>query len=145
VKVGYVADARRCFFPLFTIMHNQYVNMVRRAMRDGANGDIEQISSTLMATTHPTASRQLRELERALSRLREEHREVILLIGLEGMSYEAAAQILDVPVGTVRSRLSRGRDAFASIDGHAGKDPERRRARSRRRGSLRLDRPPRFP
>ena len=95
---------------LFTIMHNQHVNMVRRAMRDGANVDIEQLSSALVATTDPTASRQLRELENALSRLRDEHREVILLVGLEGLSYEAAAQILDVPVGTVRSRLSRGRD-----------------------------------
>jgi RNA polymerase sigma-70 factor (ECF subfamily) len=95
---------------LFTIMHNQHVNIVRRAMRDGANVDIEQMSAALVATTDPTASRQLRELENALSRLRDEHREVILLVGLEGMSYEAAAQILDVPVGTVRSRLSRGRD-----------------------------------
>ena len=92
------------------IMHNQHVNMVRRAMRDGANVDIEQLSSALVATTDPTASRQLRELENALSRLRNEHREVILLVGLEGLPYEAAAQILDVPVGTVRSRLSRGRD-----------------------------------
>src|SRR6266550_3407456 len=92
---------------LFTIMHNQYVNMVRRAMRDGANVDIEQMSSALVVTTDPTVSRQLRELERALSRLRSEQREVVLLVGLEGMSYGAAAQILDVPVGTVRSRLSR--------------------------------------
>ena len=97
---------------LFTIMHNQHVNMVRRAMRDGANVEIEQVSAALVATTDPTASRQLRELENALSRLRDEHREVILLVGLEGLSYEAAAQILDVPVGTVRSRLSRGRDAL---------------------------------
>ena len=59
-----------------------------------------------------TASRKMRELEKALSRLRDEQREVVLLVGLEGMSYEAAAQILDVPVGTVRSRLSRGRDAL---------------------------------
>ena len=95
---------------LFTIMHNQHVNMVRRAMRDSSNVDIEQMSYALVATTDPTASRQLRELENALSRLRDEHREVILLVGLEGLSYEAAAQILDVPVGTVRSRLSRGRD-----------------------------------
>jgi len=97
---------------LFTIMHNQHVNMVRRAMRDGTNVDIEQLSSALVAITDPTASRQLRELENALSRLRDEHREVILLVGLEGLPYEAVAQILDVPVGTVRSRLSRGRDAL---------------------------------
>lgn len=100
---------------LFTIMHNQHVNMVRRAMRDDATVAIEQMSSSLTAITDPTASRQLRELDTALARLPAEQREVILLVGLEGMSYEAAAQILEVPVGTVRSRLSRGRDALRQL------------------------------
>ena len=100
---------------LFTIIHNQHVNMVRRAMRDDATVDIEQMSSSLTAITDPTASRQLRELDTALARLPAEQREVILLVGLEGMSYEAAAQILEVPVGTVRSRLSRGRDALRQL------------------------------
>lgn len=100
---------------LFTIMHNQYVNMVRRAMREEATVDIEQMSSSLTATTDPTASCQLHELERALACLPLEQREVILLVGLEGMSYESAGQILSVPVGTVRSRLSRGRDALRRL------------------------------
>ena len=100
---------------LFTIMHNQNVNMVRRAMREEATIDIEQMSSSLVATTDPTAARQLRELELGLTRLPEEQREVILLVGLEGMSYETAARILRVPVGTVRSRLSRGRDALRQL------------------------------
>src|SRR6201986_821420 len=50
---------------LFTIMHNQYVNMVRHAMREKATIDIEQMSSSLVATTDPTAYCQFRELERA--------------------------------------------------------------------------------
>ena len=100
---------------LFTIMHNQHVNMVRRAIREEATVDIEQVSSSMAATTDPTGSRQLRELERALGRLPSEQREVILLVGLEGLSYESAAQILGVPVGTVRSRLSRGRDALRRL------------------------------
>ena len=100
---------------LFTIMHNQHVNMVRRAIRDDATVDIEQMPSSLMAITDPTASRQLHELDTALARLPADQREVILLVGLEGMSYEAAAQILEVPVGTVRSRLSRGRDALRQL------------------------------
>jgi RNA polymerase sigma-70 factor (ECF subfamily) len=100
---------------LFTLMHNQYVNMVRRAMREGTTVDIEQMSSSLVATTDPTASWQLRELEQALTQLPEEQREVILLVGLEGVPYQTAAQILNVPVGTVRSRLSRGRDALRRL------------------------------
>src|SRR5205823_1042333 len=70
---------------LFTIMHNQYVNMVRRAKRDEGAVDIEQMSSSLVAAADPTASRQLQELDRALGELPGEQREVILLVGLEGM------------------------------------------------------------
>jgi RNA polymerase sigma-70 factor, ECF subfamily len=102
---------------LFTIMHNHYVNMVRRAMREETTVDIEQMSSTLVAVTDPTAASQLRELEHSLARLPGEQREVILLVGLEGMSYETAAKVLSVPVGTVRSRLSRGRDALRRLMG----------------------------
>jgi len=100
---------------LFTIMHNQHVNLVRRAVRDETAIDIEQVSTSLVAISDPTASRQLHELERALGCLPEEQRAVILLVGLEGMSYEAAAQILNVPIGTVRSRLSRGRDELRRL------------------------------
>jgi RNA polymerase sigma-70 factor, ECF subfamily len=99
---------------LFTIMHNQNVNQVRRAMRDSII-ELESCSQTLVATTDPTASRQLRELERALGELPEDQRQVILLIGLEGMSYEQTAAALNIPVGTVRSRLSRGRDALRTL------------------------------
>jgi RNA polymerase sigma factor (sigma-70 family) len=56
---------------LFTIMHNQHVNGVRRALREEATIDVEQVASTLVATSDPTASRQIRELERALDHLSE--------------------------------------------------------------------------
>ena len=55
------------------------------------------------------------ELERALDQLPLEQHQVILLVGLEGMSYEDTAGILTIPVGTVRSRLSRGRDALRKL------------------------------
>jgi len=109
---------------LFTIMHNQHVNLVRRAVRDETAIDIEQVSTSLVAISDPTASRQLRELERAIGCLPEEQRAVILLVGLEGMSYEAAAQILNVPIGTVRSRLSRGRDELRRLLDLPRKAPE---------------------
>ena len=111
---------------LFTIMHNQHVNLVRRAVRDETAIDIEQVSTSLVAISDPTASRQLRELERAIGCLPEEQRAVILLVGLEGMSYEAAAQILNVPIGTVRSRLSRGRDELRRLLDLPRKAPEAR-------------------
>ena len=95
---------------LFTLMHNQHVNNVRRIAREGVTVELDAVSSSLVATTDPTSSRQLRELDRALSRLADEQRQTVLLVGLEGMSYQEAAEIFNVPVGTVRSRLSRGRD-----------------------------------
>ncbi len=96
---------------LFTIMHNQNVNNIRRVIREAAAVDIERVSATLRATTDPAATRKMFELERALAQLPLEQRQVILLVGLEGMSYEDTAGILGLPIGTGRSRLSRGRDA----------------------------------
>ena len=102
---------------LFTIMHHQYVNTVRREAREASAVDIERIASTMVATTDPTARRQLVELDQALAQLSAEHREVLLLVGLEGMDYESVAQILGAPVGTVRSRLSRGRERLRRLMG----------------------------
>src|SRR5271167_4397902 len=84
---------------LFTIMHHQYVNTVRREARQTVTVDIENI--TLVATTEPTARRQLFELDRALAQLPIDQREVLLLVGLESMGYDTVAKILGVPIGTV--------------------------------------------
>jgi RNA polymerase sigma-70 factor (ECF subfamily) len=98
-------------------MHNQHVNGVRRAAREEATINVEQVASTLLATSDPTASRQIRELERALDHLSEGQRQVVLLVGLEGMTYDEAAKVLGVPIGTVRSRLGRARDALRGLLG----------------------------
>jgi len=100
---------------LFTLMHNQHVNSVRRPVREAVELDADDMSSALVATTDPTASCQLRELESALGRLRNEEREVILLVGLEGMRYDETAEILGVPIGTVRSRPFRGRETLRNL------------------------------
>lgn len=112
---------------LFTMLHNQRVNAVRRAIRTGNSVSVEDVSGSVVAVSDPTASRTLFELDRAMGQISEEHRQVILLIGLEGMAYEEAAEVLDVPVGTVRSRLSRGRDALRAL---MGLNEERRLARA---------------
>jgi RNA polymerase sigma-70 factor (ECF subfamily) len=100
---------------LFTLMHNQHVNDVRQSVRGGATVDVDTMPNALTATSDPTASRQMYELDRALGQLPVEQRQVILLVGLEGFSYEEVAVVLGVPVGTVRSRLSRGRDQLRQL------------------------------
>jgi len=102
---------------LFTILHNQYVNQVRRAVREGASVGLSETEPLLSRAPHQGRRLELRDLERAISKLPEEQRAVILLVGLEGMRYEEVAVILDVPVGTVRSRLSRGREALRRLIG----------------------------
>src|ERR1700732_2822122 len=101
---------------LFTILHHQHVNEVRRSVRQGSNVTLEEAPElTVQSNAIPTL--QLRALEGALGKLPQEHSQVILLVELEGMSYDEAAEILGVPIGTVRSRLSRGRDQLRRLMG----------------------------
>ena len=102
---------------LFTILHNQYVNQVRRSVREGAAVGLSETEPLLTRAPHQGNRLELRDLERAITKLPEEQRSVILLVGLEGMRYEEVAEVLDVPVGTVRSRLSRGREALRRLMG----------------------------
>ena len=102
---------------LFTILHNQYVNQVRRAVREGAAVGLSETEPMLTRGPHQSQNLELRDLEKAIAKLPEEQRSVILLVGLEGMRYEEVAEVLDVPVGTVRSRLSRGREALRRLIG----------------------------
>jgi len=100
---------------LFTILHNQNVNEVRRAVREGVAVALEDVASVLTAAPRAAGCLLLRDLERAIKLLPEEQRQVILLVGLEGMRYEEVAAVLGIPIGTVRSRLSRGREMLRRL------------------------------
>jgi len=102
---------------LFTILHNQYVNHVRQSVRQGelANANPSEAHRSLSRPPPQEHSLDLRDLDRALAQLPDEQRTIILMVGLEGMSYEAVAEFVGVPVGTVRSRLSRGREALRHL------------------------------
>jgi RNA polymerase sigma-70 factor (ECF subfamily) len=102
---------------LFTILHNQFVNNIRRSRRDGPVVEVSDLDEENQELPAQDKRLELRDLDRALSLLPDEQRTVIFLIGLEGMDYETAAQVIGVPVGTVRSRLSRGREALRQLMG----------------------------
>ena len=102
---------------LFTILHNQYVNQVRRSVREGAAVALSETEPSLTHAADQGKRLELRDLDRALAQLPDVQRTVILMVGLEGMRYEAVAKIIGVPVGTVRSRLSRARDALRRLMG----------------------------
>jgi len=100
---------------LFTILHNQHVNDVRHSLRQGSPGPVEDAEPVWRVEPVADASLQLRDLQRAINTLSHEQREVLLLVCLEGMRYEQVAIILDIPVGTVRSRLSRARTTLRQL------------------------------
>ena len=109
---------------LFTILHNQYVNYVRRSVREGASVGLSDSEPLLTRAPQQGGRLELRDLERAIAKLPEEQQSAILLVGLEGMRYEEVAAVLDVPVGTIRSRLSRGREALRKLVGIEPDDRE---------------------
>jgi RNA polymerase sigma-70 factor (ECF subfamily) len=104
---------------LFTILHNQYVNHVRRSVREGAGVRLSDNEPLLARAPQQGQGLELRDLGRAVAKLPEEQRTTLLLVGLEGMRYDEVAAMLDVPVGTIRSRLSRGREALRRLMGFA--------------------------
>jgi RNA polymerase sigma-70 factor (ECF subfamily) len=109
---------------LFTILHNQYVNQVRRAVREGTAVALSDAEPVLTSAPSQGKRLELRDLERALAKLPQEQRSALLLVGMEGMRYEEVADILAVPVGTIRSRLSRGREALRQLMGMAAEPEE---------------------
>ena len=111
---------------LFTILHNQYDNQVRRAVREGTVVALSDTEAKQELTISPNQDKrlELRDLERALAKLPEEQRSALLLVGMECMRYEEVAAVLNVPVGTIRSRLSRGREALRQLTGKASERGE---------------------
>jgi RNA polymerase sigma-70 factor, ECF subfamily len=102
---------------LFTMLHNHFVSGVRRSARQGRSVDIEDVDEETYHPPRQDKRLELRDLDRALALLPEDQRTVVLLIGLEGMDYTTAAKVVGVPVGTIRSRLSRGRGSLRRLMG----------------------------
>jgi len=97
---------------LFTVMHNVHVNRVRAAR---ATDTLEEEMPELAQRASQGDSLVVRDLDRAISRLPAEQRAVLLLVTLEEMSYETVARTLDIPIGTVMSRLSRAREKLRTM------------------------------
>jgi RNA polymerase sigma-70 factor (ECF subfamily) len=91
---------------LFSVMHNVFVNQLK-ARRIFPS---EEIDENLAGNADTAAVTDVRDLESGLARLPAEQREVLLMVGLEDMSYAEVSRALGVPMGTVMSRLSRARE-----------------------------------
>ncbi len=100
---------------LFTIMHNLHANAARSASRRPRTVTLDDEAPVVPVRATQEDGLEVALVEDALARLPEEQRAVILLVGLEDLSYKEAADVLDVPVGTVMSRLHRGRERLREM------------------------------
>jgi RNA polymerase sigma-70 factor, ECF subfamily len=124
---------------LFTILHNQHISLARQAARQRDIMELQKFEPNSAPSSGQIVRLELRDLKRAIARLPEEQRSVILLVGLEGMQYDEVASVVNLPVGTVRSRVSRGRETLRMMTGlfptrhsrQPGKAPNERERRSR--------------
>src|SRR3954451_17964572 len=96
---------------LFSIMHNVFVNQLK-SRKIPADVEIDDTFAAPMSTVSRT---DVMDLQRALGTLAPEQREVVLLIALEDMSYADVSRALGIPMGTVMSRLSRGRERLRRV------------------------------
>jgi RNA polymerase sigma-70 factor (ECF subfamily) len=109
-------DVRDVRAYLFSILHNIFVDYINDRKR------IAQHRASMLQTNSASPPSQdlwleLRDLAWAMERLPDDQRRVILLVGLEGLSYQQVASVLEIPIGTVMSRLSRGREALRELMG----------------------------
>jgi RNA polymerase sigma factor (sigma-70 family) len=110
---------------LFTILHNLAVNQFRQAKTRGQHVTIEETGeSDLGQDAVQERKLMYQDVLNKLARLPEDQRAVLLLIAVEDLSYADAAKVLDIPVGTVMSRLSRARERLQrEIEGTAHAAP----------------------
>lgn len=116
-------DPARCRAWLYRIMRNLFVDLYRRkrarpelATAESDSAIEENSLSEWMANPEPEAFRRLSaaEVRQALTVLPEELRTALLLCDVEGFTYAEIAEIMECPVGTVRSRIARGRQKLLS-------------------------------
>jgi RNA polymerase sigma-70 factor, ECF subfamily len=107
---------------LLRILHNEYVSQIRRVARQGTAVDWCEYESTLTCAPRQIEQLEIRDLVRALTSLPEEQRTAVLMISLTSDYYEAASAC-KVPVGTIRSRLSRGRKTLRALMSVAPLEP----------------------
>lgn len=104
---------------MYRMMRNIWIDEIRARTRRSETFVVEDAGLGVGASGGQEARVELADMDRALARLPDEQREAVLLVMVEGWSYKEAAEIVGCPVGTLNSRLVRGRDALMALLGEA--------------------------
>lgn len=94
---------------MFTLMHNIFINQVR-ARPSATTSTLDAEALNVPARSSPVDLLEVGDIDAAIRRLPDEQRAVLLLVALEQLSYGETARVLEIPVGTVMSRLHRARE-----------------------------------
>ena len=100
------------------IMFNLFVTDYRRKQRFETQYDPESYIIGQSVSASQDTQMELADVEMAMNRLSDDHRDILVMVGAQGMSYQEVADVLKVPVGTVRSRLSRAREQLQHTFDH---------------------------
>ncbi|HEX4158836.1 MAG TPA: sigma-70 family RNA polymerase sigma factor [Rhizomicrobium sp.] len=103
-------DLQRLASWLRSILHNLYIDELRRSRSRGHEEEVTEMADDLALSTPAQDGTTAIDFVRAMGRLSVEHRQVLLLVGLENKNYRDVADELGIPIGTVMSRLARGRE-----------------------------------
>jgi RNA polymerase sigma-70 factor (ECF subfamily) len=119
---------------LFTIMHNRFRSMVGRRRFPWAAFDQNEVDRVYNAPAFQEGVIEVAAFRRAFAQLGWTHREVLVLVGVHGMSYEQMAVVCGCEVGTVKSRINRARSALKKE--LLGDGAQRRRGRPLRSAGM---------
>lgn len=101
---------------LLSIVHNEYIDGLRRARASRKRSDdAGLLSESSEAASQPSTVR-LKQVQAAFFRLPDEQREALHLVAVEELTYQDAAQVLGIPVGTLMSRVSRARAQLRAFE-----------------------------
>jgi len=102
---------------MMRIVRNCWIDEMRSRVRRARTFVPEEEGALVGADSHRDIERkvEMNDVDRAMNRLTSDQREVIALVLVEGLAYREAADLLDIPIGTLTSRLTRGRQALAQM------------------------------
>jgi RNA polymerase sigma-70 factor (ECF subfamily) len=115
-SIGTLNDSDRMRAWMFSILRNQFTKLLRDEKRNPSTAEnLGDVSLNDASTMRPSNNEQVDRVQAALATLDEKHKLPVLLVSLEGMTVEEAASVLDIPRGTVLSRLHRGRQKLKEV------------------------------
>jgi RNA polymerase sigma-70 factor (ECF subfamily) len=116
-KSHYFEPDTNLFSWMSKIMYNQFVSNYRRKVKFESQYDPESYIESQSVEATQDIKMEFKQVEEAMEDLSPDHREILVMVCVKGMSYTEVSEVLQIPVGTVRSRLSRARENLQEILG----------------------------